>query len=273
MLHTLNKKMNNPKISVITVVKNGMPYLKACLKSFELQNYPNKEHVIIYSKSNDKTEDFLFKNKKKIDILYKDIKSKNKFGSLNIGIKLSRGQIICWLHADDIFFNNNTLSKVIKYFNKKTNCIYGNILFSDKNDLLRINRKWISKKFILTSLKYGWMPPHTSIFIKKDSLKENLYSEKYKISGDYDFILNLFNRNNIKAKFVNKFFCVMRAGGDSTNIQNLFIKFKEDILIAKKFYKNYYLTILLKILRKIFQINYFQTYIKNSCYLKKLNKI
>jgi glycosyltransferase involved in cell wall biosynthesis len=265
--------MNNPKISVITVVKNGMPYLKTCLKSFELQNYSNKEHIIVYSKSNDDTENFLFKNKKKIDILYKDNKSKNKFGSLNQGIKLSTGHIICWLHADDIFYNNKTLSKVIKYFNKKINCVYGNILFCEKNNLLNINRKWISKKFFLNSLKYGWMPPHTSIFIKKKLLKENPYSEEYKISGDYDFILKLFNQSNIKAKFINSFFCIMRSGGDSTNFKNLFIKFKEDVLIAKKFYKNYYLSILLKIIRKMLQINSFQMNIKNSNYLKKLNII
>jgi glycosyltransferase involved in cell wall biosynthesis len=39
--------MKNPKISIITVVKNGMPYLSDCLKSFELQDYANKEHIII----------------------------------------------------------------------------------------------------------------------------------------------------------------------------------------------------------------------------------
>jgi glycosyltransferase involved in cell wall biosynthesis len=57
--------MNNPKISVITVVKNGMPYLSDCLKSFELQDYANKEHIIIYSNSNDATEEFLLSQKKK----------------------------------------------------------------------------------------------------------------------------------------------------------------------------------------------------------------
>jgi hypothetical protein len=108
---------------------------------------------------------------------------------------------------------------------------------------------------------------------KPTELKENPYSEEYKISGDYDFILKLFNQSNIKAKFINSFFCIMRSGGDSTNFKNLFIKFKEDVLIAKKFYKNYYLSILLKIIRKILQINSFQMNIKNSNYLKKLNII
>ena len=51
--------MINKKISIITVVKNGMPYLKNSIKSFKLQNYNNKELIIVYSKSNDETESFL----------------------------------------------------------------------------------------------------------------------------------------------------------------------------------------------------------------------
>ena len=37
------------KISIITVVKNGMPFLKESMKSFNSQNYKNKELIIVYS--------------------------------------------------------------------------------------------------------------------------------------------------------------------------------------------------------------------------------
>ena len=47
------------KISIITVVKNGMPYLKNAIESFDKQEYLNKEHVIVFSKSNDGTEQYL----------------------------------------------------------------------------------------------------------------------------------------------------------------------------------------------------------------------
>ena len=62
--------MKIPKISIITVVKDGMPYLQSCIKSFDLQKYPNKEHIIIFSKSKDATYSFLMKNKKKIDFFF-----------------------------------------------------------------------------------------------------------------------------------------------------------------------------------------------------------
>ena len=62
--------MKFPKISIITVVKDGMPYLQSCIKSFDLQKYPNKEHIIIFSKSKDATYSFLMKNKKKTDLFF-----------------------------------------------------------------------------------------------------------------------------------------------------------------------------------------------------------
>ena len=43
----------NKKISIITVVKNGMPFLKSAIKSFDLQTYDNKELIIIYAPSSD----------------------------------------------------------------------------------------------------------------------------------------------------------------------------------------------------------------------------
>ena len=54
------------KISIITVVKNGMPFLKESINSFNSQKYKNKELIIVYSDSNDGTIEYIKKNKKKI---------------------------------------------------------------------------------------------------------------------------------------------------------------------------------------------------------------
>ena len=53
------------KVSIITVVKNGMPFLKESINSFNSQNYKNKELIIVYSDSIDSTVDYIKKNKKK----------------------------------------------------------------------------------------------------------------------------------------------------------------------------------------------------------------
>ena len=142
--------------------------------------------------------------------------------------------------------------------------------FVKKKNINFINRIWISSKFEKKKLSYGWTPPHTSLFIKKNLLIDNLYNEDFKISGDYYFILKLFSSNNIKPKYINEYFSIMRQGGHSTHVNNLILKFKEDLKIASSFFKKYYLCIFLKILLKIFQINIFTKKI-NSAYLDKIN--
>ena len=145
--------MNGPRISIITVVKNGMPYLIDCLKSFQLQNYSNKEHIIIYSNSNDGTKEFLLSKKNNIKILREDKKNNNKWDCLNLGAKLATGNIIGILHSDDIFYNKNTLSYIAKNFKNKYEFVYGNVLFCEKENILKIKREWISEKLDINKLK------------------------------------------------------------------------------------------------------------------------
>lgn len=256
--------MKKPKISIITVVKDGMPYLADCLKSFKLQNYPNKEHIIIYSDSNDGTEEFLLSKKKKT-ILKKDKKFNNKWDCLNLGAKLATGDIIGMLHADDIFYNKNTLSYVAKNFTDEFQFIYGNILFCEKNNILKIKREWISEEIDINKLKYGWMAPHTAFFVRKKIVLKNKYISNYNISGDYHFMLSLFEKK-YKYKFINHFLCIMRLGGGSTKIKNILIKINEDLKIAKSFFKNYYICVFFKIFRKIFQFKLQTKKIKNNDY-------
>ena len=156
--------MEKNKISVITVVKNGMPFLKTSIKSFRMQNYINKELIVVYAPSEDGTEEYLSEIDDQNIIIKKDINSKTKFGSINLGIKLSSGNFFGLLHSDDVFYDENTLKDISNAFDENINCVYGNVLFTNKNNLTSVNRIWKSKKFKKNSLKFGWMPPHTSLF-------------------------------------------------------------------------------------------------------------
>jgi glycosyltransferase involved in cell wall biosynthesis len=244
------------KISIITVVKNGMPYLADAIKSFYMQNYNNKELIIIYSKSNDDTEKYLnnLLIKKNIKI-FKDNNTGNKFDAINIGIKKSSGKIIGLLHSDDIFFSSNTLKKISKYFNNpKTDGVYGGVYFTKKNNLSKVIRIWKPEKINKKNLKYGWMLAHTSLFLKKNIFnKIGLYTNKYKISGDYEFILRLFLNKNSNIFNTNLYHMIMRYGGESTRIKDLYLKLIEDYKIARKYNLNY-LSIFIKVLSKIKQL-------------------
>lgn len=240
------------KFSIITICKDSMPYLRDCIKSVQNQSYKNIEHIIICSPSLDGTEKFLKSgHNSKIKIFFS--KKKGIYTNLNLGIKKSKGKIIGILHSDDILFNKNIIKKIKKKFTKKIDLIYGNIVYCDRNNINIIKRIWKSSNYNPNKIKKGWMPPHTSIFIRRSIMIKNLYNEKYEISSDYDFIKKTFAKD-INIYFTNLFHVKMRIGGKSTSIKYFFKKFHEDYnIINEGFFKTLKILIY-KILSKINQL-------------------
>ena len=59
-----------------------------------------------------------------------------------------------------------------------------------------------SRENIISKIKNGWMLPHTTLFIKKSVIRQiGIYNENYKISSDYDFILRLLKKDNLRIYF------------------------------------------------------------------------
>ena len=249
------------KISIIMCAMNSMPYVMASIESFKKQNYRNKELIIVNSKSNDNTDDFLNTLNEKNVKIFKFNGSIYK--SLNFGVNKASGQLVGILHSDDIFFSENTLSQVAnKYKRNKPDIIYGDVLFSEKNNLLKLRRSWTN---INLKRKFD-IPPHTSTFITKELYKKYKYDEKYLISSDTDLLIKLFNKK-IKYNYTNNCITIMRVGGISTSLYFFFKKIYEDIII----FENHKLSIL-DYLKKVFS-KISQFIIKKNIKFKKYHSI
>jgi glycosyltransferase len=261
------------KISIITVVKNGIPFIKDSINSFLLQKHPNKELIIILAKSDDGTGDYIkrnFGNYKEIKVFNEKKDVKNKFGALNQGLKLCSGEIIGILHSDDIYYSEHILNEVYKVFlNSKVNFLYSDIIISSRGDLSKILRVWKDPFIDLKKdIQKGWMPPHPSVFIKKEIFKKIMfYNDSYNISGDYDWMIKLVNHKKTNAFYINKPTVIMRSGGDSNVL--IFRKFIEDLKIIKT-YKYAYIIILFKYLRKVRQFFVKKNIILKTTYIKKI---
>ena len=179
-------------------------------------------------------------------------------------MKVSNGNIIGILHSYDKFIDNNVVKIIVdKFIDKNLDVLFSNIYYTKKNNTNKIIRKWVSNlnegiqsNYVLEKLiNNGWMPPHTTIFFKKELLEEiGYYDENLKISADYDFIIRLFKKKEIKIFFLNKFTIKMRSGGISNkNLKNILIKISEDIRIMKKFNFNVIKSLLIKNFSKIKQ--------------------
>ena len=243
----------NYKVSIITSSFNSEKTILKALKSVQRQTYKNIEHIYIDGASTDETLNIIKKNIRKNDILISE-KDKGIYDALNKGVISSSGDIIGFVHSDDFLKYEFIIEEIVEiFFKKKCDAVYGDIEYLTNSN--RRIRHWKSKRFSKNSLKNGWMPPHTSLFLKKDFLNsKNLFDDQYQISADYDLILKLFKNPNFKSEYLSKTVTSMRIGGASNkNLSEILKKMKEDYLIIKKNDIGGLNTIFVKNLRKLDQ--------------------
>ena len=93
-------------------------------------------------------------------------------------------------------------------------------------------------KFKKIKWYFGWMPPHPTVFVRKE-IYESLGSFNhidYKIAADYELMLRFFVRNNLTVKYLQKVVVSMELGGESNkNFKNR-LRIQMNILSIKIFF-------------------------------------
>ena len=182
----MNNKKNNLTFSIITPVLNDKKVLNV-INSLKKQTYKNFEHIIIDGGSKPPVINILKKNNKNIKIWISE-KDGGIYHAINKGIKMSSGDIIGTLNADDIYFPK-TLEIANKYFKtRKIDFLFGTVI---KDRLL--NGFWPKKVW----WKFNIYPAHSCGFFVKRKIhnKIGLYNTKFKYSSDRDFIFKLIKKN------------------------------------------------------------------------------
>ena len=249
------------KVSIITATYNSSTTIRASLESVNAQTYKNIEHIFIDGCSEDNTVQIIeaFSRRKTALLSEKD---NGIYDALNKGINLATGDLVLFLHSDDILNDPDVLTDLVKAYksNDQINGIYGNINFISNMEDLTVIRQWKSSQYCKFKLISGWMPPHTAMLIEASQFKKlGNFDISYKISGDYDFILRLF-KSGANLSYVDRLVTNMSVGGKSTefSFQSFILKFHEDVkaLTANKFY----FPILAALLKRISKVGQFLKY-------------
>lgn len=114
------------KISVITVVLNGSDTIRLTLESVRRQKNINIEHVIIDGESSDNT--VAISQEYNPDILVSE-KDDGVYYAMQKGAKLATGDLLIFLNAGDVFFDDTVCANISNFFNKNiVDICFGNIL-------------------------------------------------------------------------------------------------------------------------------------------------
>ena len=240
------------KVSIITIVYNNIDAIEDCLKSVKSQTYKNIEHIVIDGNSTDGTQSVIAPYINSLGY-YCSEKDTGLYNALNKGIKQCTGDIIGILHSDDLFFNKDSVTDVVNQFDTtKADLVYAHGVYVDKTNTSKIKRHYKAKPFKKWYLKMGWIPLHTTIYVRKE-LFENfgLYKEDYRIASDYEISLRWFFENTIKISFLDQYVVKMRLGGKSTTAKLQKKKSTEDLNIIQQYPLWGSATLLFKILRKV----------------------
>lgn len=246
------------KVSIITATYNSERTIKDTLASVRQQTYKDVEHIIIDGASKDKTITLLNLYGHQGPMLSE--RDNGIYDAMNKGVAMAGGDIVGILNSDDFYSNNTVIEKVVKAFNVlDCEAVYGDLVFVDSKQTNKVVRKWVAGNYDKKLFYKGWMPPHPTVFIKREVYeKYGLFNLKFKSSSDYELLLRLMLLKNIKVGYIPEVLVQMRTGGQSTkSLSNRLSAHKEDYLawlsngITPKWY-----TLAMKPLSKLKQFRY-----------------
>jgi len=242
------------KLSIITITYNSAQTLQRALESVQSQTYKDIEHVIVDGASTDGTKELIETYAKAhANVRWVSEKDKGIYDALNKGIKLATGDVIGFLHSDDVLYSADSIEHIAAAFAQKdVDVVYGDLQYCRGS---KVVRRWKSNDFNPRALKYGWMPPHPTVYVRKEVYQQvGEYDEWFRISADYDMMLRIFTAG-YKSRYLPEVLVSMEVGGASNkNTRARLSKTQEDYIVLKKNHVGAgYLTVACKQLRKVRQ--------------------
>lgn len=244
------------KVSIITITLNSAKTVERTLLSVQQQTYGDIEHIVIDGASTDGTMEIVNHYASRLAQVVSE-PDNGLYDALNKGLALATGDIIGILNSDDVLADESTIATIVSRFvREQADLVYGDLLYCrDTNKSDSVIRYWRSNIFREKSLKCGWMPPHPTLYCRRNIYEiVGLFNSGFRISADYDLILRIFSHSEFKKVYLPNVIVKMSAGGVSNrNLHTILLKSREDLRAVRSNHIGGLCTILCKNFRKIGQ--------------------
>lgn len=187
--------MTIPRVSVLMPVHNGERFLREAIDSILFQTYEDFELIVANDGSTDSTASILNTYS---DPRIRIIKNEKKSGLANVRNQLigeAKGELLCWLDADDIA-ERKRLWMQVDHLDRNPNVVLvcTNACTIDEHGR-RLNMRWWSTKGETAQLEMLWSNPiaQSSVMVRKAYLFDYqlLYDPSCPPAEDYDLFTRL----------------------------------------------------------------------------------
>ena len=241
------------KVSIITATYNSAATIRDTLASLESQTYPDIEYIIVDGASKDNTLEVVNQHCTRVSKIISE-PDRGIYDALNKGIAAATGDIVGFLHSDDLLAYPDAIQDLVGIFQSgEYDAVYADLEYVQQKDVSKVVRLWQSGTYSKKKLRYGWMPAHPTFYMKRSCYnKLDGFDLSYKIAADYDSILRYLWRGNVNAGHLPKVLIKMRVGGISNrSLATILRKTCEDIQAMRNNGLFWPLTVSLKNLSKI----------------------
>lgn len=186
--------MNNPKISVVTVVYNSAALIENTVKSIINQSYSHIEYIVVDGGSTDGTIDILNRYKKNISTLISE-PDRGIYDAMNKGISLASGDFVVFINSGDKFSSDDILEKIFSNSNAaQADVIYGDTDITDsEGNIIHSRRHRPPETLDWKSFKRGMLVCHQS-FIARRNLIDS-YDLTYRYAADFDWCIRILKKS------------------------------------------------------------------------------
>jgi len=233
------------KFSIITTTFNSEATIVDVIRSLSQQDYPRDqiEWIVVDGESTDRTLELIQESAFRPDRLLSE-PDDGVYDAFNKGVRLATGDVVGFLHADDFLASPLVLKRVACAFeNSGAEAVYGNLQYVKPLPAgdFAVVRHWDSGIYYLRNLKWGWMPPHPALYLRRDVYERTrndngeYFDTRFTCAADYEYMLRILSKYGIEPAYLNMVLVKMRIGGISNrSFGNVLRKMREDWQVIRE---------------------------------------
>lgn len=219
------------KISVVTVAWNAAATIEDTLRSVAAQTHGDIEHIVIDGGSSDGTTEIVARYPHVAKVVSE--RDKGIYDGMNKGLRLATGDAVGFLNSDDFYCRDDAVALISKGLEESgADAVTGAIAMIDRHDSSRLVRYYPSTGFRKWMLRFGHMPPHPTLYIRREMLaKIGEFDHELRIGADFDMIVRMYLAG-AKVHAMPHTLIGFRDGGASTKDIKAKIQLNRDFLSA-----------------------------------------